>query len=72
MVEVERTRDISTDGRVDKAVGSQSFNFSGIDEVACFESRARQKRILIQRKQSLTTTSFIQLIKNEIEGLPRI
>ncbi|EYC45337.1 hypothetical protein Y032_0431g1315 [Ancylostoma ceylanicum] len=28
----DRIGDISTDGRVDKAMGSQSFNFSGIDE----------------------------------------
>ncbi|EYB86817.1 hypothetical protein Y032_0272g916 [Ancylostoma ceylanicum] len=29
---VERIVDISTDDRVDKAMGSQSFNFNGVDE----------------------------------------
>ncbi|EYC32881.1 hypothetical protein Y032_0002g1145 [Ancylostoma ceylanicum] len=43
MIEGERIGDVSTDGRVDKAMGSQLFKFSAMDEVGRFESRTRQK-----------------------------
>ncbi|EYB88379.1 hypothetical protein Y032_0248g88 [Ancylostoma ceylanicum] len=42
---VKRIGDISTDGRVDKAMGSQSFNLSGIDEEGLARYRVWNGRV---------------------------